>query len=394
MTEPPVRHPFLLRLATDLLAKAERSTGTGPARLRLDRREAPELFGQTDAEAVQRWVMLLDDLCASSWVSLVLAPPREFAGFADRKPQLELRDFDALAAWAGYTPLAARWQRRLLDFLATRWRHPGAGIPDAPQLVLDYLTRSPLTALENLPLEDSAHSLEALAALCRSGAEMPLREASARAFQGRSKILDSREELLRLLGAGPRQFQEAPIQLLVDLPQAVDEVLFVENLVTFEHMADHRRPGWERSLLVYAAGFRGSAQRLRSRQSCRLYLRASPLSGGTTKTIAVEDWLFGTANWPVWFFGDLDYAGMQILRSLREVFANARAWVPGYGALAEALAGGRGHAPGLAAKELQIDPGPTGCPYADERLLPLLRHHGRFLDQEAFNPAASASGVE
>ena len=68
-----------------------------------------------------------------------------------------------------------------------------------------------------------------------------MREASARAFHGRSKVLDSRDELLRLLGAAPGQFWEAPIQLLVDIPPAFDEALFVENLVTFERMADARR---------------------------------------------------------------------------------------------------------------------------------------------------------
>lgn len=86
------------------------------------------------------------------------------------------------------------------------------------------------------------------------------------------------------------------------------------------------------------------------------------------------------------FFGDLDYADMQILGSLREVFAGARAWEPGYGMLADAIERGGGHAPGLAAKELQADPGHTGCTYADQRLLPLMRLHGRFMDQELFSP--------
>lgn len=100
---------------------------------------------------------------------------------------------------------------------------------------------------------------------------------------------------------------------------------------------------------------------------------------------AVENWLFGATDLPVRFFGDPDYAGMQILRSLREVFANAQAWIPGYEVLADDLERGGGHAPGLAGKELQTDAGHTGCAYADQRLLPLMRHHGRFMDQEAFS---------
>ena len=391
MVDLPALDPFLQRLATRLLAKSERSTGSGPVRLKLDRREAPELYGQTDAESVQRWVMRLQDLCATGWVMLKLAPPTEFAGFTDRRPEIELVDFDALAGWAGYLPLAKRWQRQWLDFLAVRWQEAGETTPPEAQAVLDYLARNPLSALQSLSVEEAARSLEALRELCVSGRQLPLREVSARVFQGRSKILDSRDELLRLLGASPGQFQEARIQLLVALPddpRAIDEVLFIENLVTFERLADFRHATWRHALLVYAAGFKGSAQRLRSRQGCRLYVRASSLSiaqeGGLH---AVESWLFGATDLPVRFFGDLDYSGMQILRSLREVFANAQVWVPGYASLADLLAQGGGHQPGMAAKELQTDPGSTGCAYADQRLLPLMRCHGRFIDQEAYWPA-------
>jgi hypothetical protein len=97
----------------------------------------------------------------------------------------------------------------------------------------------------------------------------------------------------------------------------------------------------------------------------------------------VERWLFGPSQLPVFFFGDLDYAGMQILGSLRTVFPGAAAWRPGYERLADVLMQGGGHAPAQAAKELQTDPGNTGCAFADGELLPLIRRHGRFVDQEA-----------
>lgn len=386
MAEPPLADSFLQRLATRLLAKAERSVAGGPVRLGLDRREAPELYGQTDADQVQRRVLLLQDLAATGWVRLKLDVPREFAGFTDRKPQLELRDFAALAAWAGYTPLAMRRQRQWLDHLAARWSEPGAMVPPEPAALLDYLARNPLLAVQELPMEEAARSVEALHVLIASGVQLPLREASARIFQGRSKVLDSREELLRLLGAAPGQFLEPPIQLLIDIPAVFGEALFIENLVTFERMADRRQSAWCDSLLVYAAGFKGSARRLRSRRGCTLYVRASSSARGSPE--AVADWLFGGRELPVRFFGDLDYAGMRILAGLREVFRDARAWEPGYGLLADVLARGGGHAPGLAAKELQTDPGQTGCAYADSLLLPLMRRHGRFLDQEAYSPEA------
>lgn len=387
-------HPFLQRLARLLLAKAERTSSQGPVRLTLDTKSAPELYVQTDAEQMQLWLMLLDDLCSTHWVAMRLNPPRDFATFTDRNPKLELLNFEALAVWAGYTPQALRWQCQWLAHLTEHWSKPGALTPANSQGVLDYLTRSPLTALEGLTLDDAARSLDALYALCLSGRKLPLREASAQAFQGRSKVLDSREELLRLMGAMPKQFQEMPIQLLVALPdmaQPFNNVLFIENLVTFERMADHRALEWADSLLVFAAGFKGSAKRLRSREGCTLFVRMSPRFRCTESAIpslhsnnlqAAEDWLFVVSEIPVRFFGDLDYAGMQILLSLRTVFPLATAWKPGYSRLAHALETGQGHAPEQAFKELQLDPGQTGCAYMDQHLLPLLRQHQRFIDQE------------
>jgi len=59
------------------------------------------------------------------------------------------------------------------------------------------------------------------------------------------------------------------------------------------------------------------------------------------------------------------------------------AWQPGYTAMLERLPDG--HPAKDAGKQDQLDPGETGCRYADERLLPALRRTGRFLDQEAIN---------
>ena len=106
-------HPFLQRLAVALLAKSERSTGQGAVRLPLDRKSAPELHTAADADQLQLLIMLLNDLCETGWVGLQIEPPRAFASFTDRKPRLELRNFDELAAWAGYTPRALRWSPAL-----------------------------------------------------------------------------------------------------------------------------------------------------------------------------------------------------------------------------------------------------------------------------------------
>lgn len=386
----PPRDPILLRIGARLLAKAERSGGERAVRLTLDRRELPELYDQVDADAVGRLELLLREFASTGWVRLVLARAREFAGFVDRKPQLELVDFDALARWAGYQRLADRWQQRLSAHLEQHWDDAGT---DCKQALLGYLSRSPIAALADLPVEQAMGSLKALHELCLSGLSLPLREASARVFHGRSKVLDSRDELLRLLGAAPGQFWEAPIQLLIDIPPTFDEALFVENLLTFERMADGRRTQWRHSLLIYAAGFKGSAKRLRHRNGCRIYIREAPddapalgpsVAGGLE---AVRAWLFGQADLPVRFFGDLDFAGMHILGSLRQVFLRAEAWQPGYAALMAFLSTGGGHLPEAAGKERQVDPGMTGCTFADGTLLPVIRRHGQFVDQERFAAA-------
>jgi hypothetical protein len=383
----PPRDPMLLRLAVRLLAKAERSDPHRGIRLKLDRRELPELHGQVHVDALRRVELLLQELAGTGWVRLVLAREREFAGFADRNPQLELVDFDALSAWAGYVRRADHWQRRLAADLERQWADEGDG---SKQALIDYLARSPLCALAQVPADEATRCLQALRELCVSGQALPLREASARVFHGRSKVLDARDELLRLLGATQGQFWEAPLQLLIDVPPFFDEALFIENLVTFERMADARCAEWRNSLLVYAGGFKASAKRLRHRGGCRVYVRteltATPAAepASTRGLSIVNDWLFDRAELPVRFFGDMDYAGMQILASLREVFPDALAWRPGYAELSRVVASGGGHAPEAANKERQTDPGSTGCAYADEVLLPALRRFGRFVDQEAF----------
>jgi len=378
----PEPHPFLARIATVLLEKADRSRGQANVRLKLDRKVLPELYGSVDGDMLRLHEMLLHELVASGLVTLHLTKAREFQSFIDRSPTLELLDFDALAAWAGYETRDAAWSRQ---FMAHLWQTPAELFEPGRRGLFDYLGRSPLWALEGLEFAQAVGCLLELRELCVSGVSLPLREASARIFQGRSKVLDSRLELLRLLGAKDEQFTEAPVQLLVAVPERLDHVLFVENLVTFERMADNRHPSWEKAALAYAAGFKGSARRLRTPGGSRLYFRAGELAIAAAAGEAVAAWLYGRSELPVYFFGDLDYAGLQILSGIREGFPGAQAWQPGYEQLAEVLRVGGGHLPETADKERQVMPGLVGCAYADEVLHPLIRSTGRFVDQEALS---------
>lgn len=224
---------------------------------------------------------------------------------------------------------------------------------------------------------------EVVAALARSGTfsePLTLRQLSARIFRGDSKRLDDREELIRALFPH-LPLKPRPLVVAVYLPETYRGVLFIENQDSY---AAALAGSWSAAAglaLVYAAGFRGGAERIRERDAALLHY-----AGSHRDAAAFEAWWFdGAAEpGPLHFFGDLDFAGMAILAALRQRFGTVHAWQPGYAALLEHLHAGHGHAPLDADKQQQADPGHTGCPYADEVLLPAARRLG-FIDQEAMD---------
>lgn len=387
----PSPHPMLIRLAHALLNKADRSQGHRSVTLKLDAKVLPELHATQTPDGLASIAALLQSLVQTGWVSLRTKKPQAFQTLADQDPTLELRDADALALWSGHQPESPKWSRELVQQL----KAPGVlDVPDAPAL-LDYLLRNPLPWFHGMDHTECARTLNLLAEACRSEQSGYVRQLSAKYFNGHSKVLDSREEMLRLLGAREGQFLEAPIQVLVSLPpdwaqlQPQATVLFIENLVTFESMADRRQSVWAKAALVYASGFKGTAKRLRTPQGSTLYWRDS---ASETDRHAFRDWLHACdpasqESTVVSFYGDLDAAGMQILAQLRQSMPNCCAWRPGYEALLSLLQLSRGHRPDSAGKEGQTDPGLTGCAYADAILLPALRQSGLCVDQEAWPEA-------
>ena len=213
-----------------------------------------------------------------------------------------------------------------------------------------------------------------------------LREVSARLFWGMSKVLDNRQGLVAaLLEYDECPFPESPIQLQVYLPEGgFQQVLFVENLMSFEQATRSRSGVFAGLALVYASGFKGSAQRLRNRESASLYYSNRGERGGDTSE-KFESWMFeGAPTLPVYFWGDLDWSGMRILMAMRNSFPALSAWRPGYTPMLANLQEGQGHSPEAADKRGQRPIGSTGCGYADDQLLPELRIQQRFVDQEIF----------
>lgn len=230
--------------------------------------------------------------------------------------------------------------------------------------------------------------LERLAGiLALAGENLMLHEVASRQFWGMSKILNGQQEAIALLlGTDVCPFPDKPVQLLVAARTAdpAAPILFVENAATFEAMAAGRLSAADGFVLIYASGYKASARRLRQPVGSSVYFAPGVFERNAALGPGVLAWLHGTdVKRPVHFWGDLDFSGMDILKELRVVFPGVQAWKAGYEALLARLLAEESHAPDEARKSGQTDPGLTGCPYADEVLLPALRRLGRFVDQES-----------
>lgn len=205
---------------------------------------------------------------------------------------------------------------------------------------------------------------------------------SARCFWGQSKFLDNREELLKTV-FNNANIRPRPIMVNACLPEEITAVLFIENHDTYINAirAVPQPIDFSHYALVYLSGFQGSAKRIREPSGVSLHFHS--LSNSNEKA-HFEDWWFEKKNeaWQSFFWGDLDYAGMGILKALRQRFSHTEAWQPGYDIMLEQIKAGQGHDAKLASKEEQRDPEQTGCHYADQVLLPALRQTDLFIDQE------------
>ena len=226
---------------------------------------------------------------------------------------------------------------------------------------------------------------ELLSAFARVGdytqAGLTLRQLSARCFWGNSKFLDTREDLLlRLFPAitlAPR-----PVMVHVYLPAEFTDILFIENQDTYIQAATGFSSTVEQHALIYVSGFKGSAGRIRDKHGALVHFHAG--SDPQQQKNFLDWWFFRReADWPLWFWGDLDYSGFMILKALRGVFGDVGAWPAGYLPMMDLLDQSAGHSAETGNKGVQTDPGCTGCAYADRVLLPALRSTGLFVDQEA-----------
>nr|WP_260295019.1 Wadjet anti-phage system protein JetD domain-containing protein [Sedimenticola hydrogenitrophicus] len=385
MTQPPMHtppappwlqdEPEIRDLLDTLLARLDKkplAVREKPPSVRLSAKNQPDLF-RNDEASDRSWALLKS--LTPDLLRVTDNPRRKpfdpvYAGATIQlSPGREAEAEKLLRGWLVHpycAPYRSHWERAVTAGAAL---FPGS----AAELVL---------AAPGLPGRSAQEVLDAFARIGDfADIGLTLRQLSAKCFWGHSKFLDSREDLLRTLFPGiliaPR-----PVLVQLYLSSVVSGVLFIENQDSYlaalagspEAVAGHA--------LIYVSGFKGSAGRIRNKQAVSMHFHASSDLQQQEKFLGW--WFSGEAcEWPLWFWGDLDYSGMMILKALRGLFGEVGAWVAGYSPMLDLLSRSQGHAAETANKGAQGNPESTGCDYADKVLLPAIRSTGMFVDQEA-----------
>lgn len=373
-----LQDPAIRELLTAVVDRLDRAEGRGSETLQsmpLNERTWPALYRATresDKEALWRQ---FGSFAEWGWVTVKPAAALSRAGGYADAPRVTVVDVAALRAAAG------RPER--LRTASERWR-------EAVNAKLEGSEESKAAAgayCIDIPGRNMADVVQQLNGL-RELADKPLllREVSSQLFWGMSKVLDNRQGLVAAVLGSENPFPESPLQLHAHLGRDPHGFLFIENLATFERACRSSSSQLEGLTVLYASGFKASAARLRSPHACSVFFSArGDLSDSATA--AFEDWLFTDTRTftPVFFWGDLDFAGMRIIGAMARTFPGIDAWPTGYAPMLRDLEQGGGHAPESADKQGQIPVGATGAPYADSDLLPALMRTGRFVDQEQFS---------
>ncbi|MCP4491803.1 MAG: hypothetical protein GY820_31525 [Gammaproteobacteria bacterium] len=245
----------------------------------------------------------------------------------------------------------------------------------------EFLSANPIY----FPDRSNQELLQCLVNMVREGqSRHTLREISAHYFWGDSKFLDTRGDwLTRVLPC--IQFAPRKIQINFFLPEIYDQLLFVENLDSYHRLIENPQSSTDKMALIYASGYRLSAGRIRQKPSASLHQELQSRGDNA----AFVNWWFkqSDSSMQCFFWGDLDFSGLGILKSLRAQFDKMQLWQPGYEAMKQAVLNGNGHCYSVRDKESQKDPGQTGCRYGDQVILPLLRETSLCFDQEGIDPS-------
>jgi len=285
--------------------------------------------------------------------------------FSSARLRLNLDTVDLLRRWL---------DRPLIPSVQKQWR----------TLVDKYITdnteqlKKRAITYEGKSLEDVITAFTHLGRCIDQG--LTLRQLSAKYFWGDSKFLEGREELI--VNLFPKLIiTPRPVIINVFLPKEIHAVLFIENQDSYLNAVYAHSNTMRHLALVYCAGYRGTADRIRDPQSISLHYQGTVLPENQQH---FESWWYKASDTdiPVYFWGDLDFAGMSILKTLKQRFNHIQAWQSGYQKMLQHLEKGNAHPLQSSNKGDQPDPGTTGCAYADTTLLPAIRRTHTYVDQE------------
>lgn len=368
-TDAIFTHPVILELLKKLVHSTDDVRKKQPY-IKLNTKTLPEFFQSDEPEFLWQGIEMLRLM---GWIRIEHGRIAADQAVYEVNPRIYLEQTHLDAAkrlFPGKKTYAQQW----LEAVAEIPDDAGINRQALAQLRIEIPGISPQTIIEAIISRNP--SLRA---------PVYVHELSAHLFWGLAKVLRHRAELMaQVYGVDPAFILEPPIQLHVHLAGVLDGVLFVENQTSFHRLLHGAFPGFHRLALVYASGYKLSAERNRIPAQSRLFFSAA---SNPALMETFQRWLYDeTLQTPCWFWGDLDFAAMHILKSLRKTFKTTQAWQPGYQILLQALPD-LGHSPAMdkdSGKSQQSDPGHTGCLYADETLLPALRQHGKFIDQESY----------
>jgi hypothetical protein len=214
---------------------------------------------------------------------------------------------------------------------------------------------------------------------------LTVRHLSAKLFWGDSKVLDGREQwLCDLLGLPRGAVAERILPVEVTFPfQSPAGVLMLENLDAYFSACIGNWPDCKNLIKIYTQGFRGTAIRIRNPACARLHFSDQNSPASFQLTAFCNDWFRGgTFAYPVYFCGDMDWAGLSIFRALKPVFSELKPWKPGYKLMLHAAKQGDGHTLKMAGKTGQTPIETTRNAWLDTYVLSFLKSKNIFVDQE------------
>ena len=236
---------------------------------------------------------------------------------------------------------------------------------------------------ESRILKGFAELFELVSNKQRKDERISLRTLSALCFSGDSKFLDQRRNFIEnICPIATTVIEPRVIMLSAYIPEDLERAIFVENFESFRATVRAVKASkyHATTAVIYSAGYRSSATLIREEGNCQ-FVAINQVN--VTQYRLFSDWWYSTRQGiPVFFWGDLDFDGMRILKSLRNSFSNTISFRSAYEMVLNLHQKGVSHSCLNPHKGNQKDPDETGCEYADKVLLPAIRKQNKFTDQE------------